>query len=77
MEVQAAIMPLSKQEITMSKSERERTPEALADEQLEKVSGGEFIPQVPLVISAPVEGGVGEIPDPAMRCGTHPGVIRR
>lgn len=52
--------------------------EILTDEQLEVVSGGEFAPHVPLVISAPVEGGVGEY-DPALapRCGTHPGVIRR
>ena len=62
----------------MSKSEREGTPEVLTDEQLEKVSGGVFVPQVPLVISAPVEGGLGEY-DAALapRCGTHPGVIRR
>lgn len=70
-------MRLSKQEMTMSKSERERTPEVLTDEQLEKVSGGAFVSNVPLVISAPVEGGVGESPDPGVRCGTHPGVIRR
>ena len=70
-------MPLSKQEMTMSKSERECTPQVLTDEQLEKVSGGEFVSNVPLVISAPVEGGLGEIPDPALRCGAHPGVIRR
>ena len=71
-------MPLSKQEMTMSKSERECTPAVLTDEQLEKISGGEFVSNVPLVISAPVEGGLGEYdPNSAPRCGTHPGVIRR
>jgi len=52
--------------------------EILTDEQLEIASGGEFTLHVPLVISAPVQGGVGEY-DPALapRCGTHPGVIRR
>jgi len=54
------------------------TSEVLTDEQLEIVSGGEFALHVPLVISAPVEGGLGEY-DAALapRCGTHPGVIRR
>jgi hypothetical protein len=61
----------------MSKSEPECIPNALTDEQLEKVSGGEFVANVPLVISAPVVGGLGEQPDPAARCGTHPPVIRR
>jgi hypothetical protein len=75
--VLAAIMPFSKQEMTMSKGEPERTAETLTDEQLEKVSGGEFVSHVPLVISAPVVGGLGEQPDPAARCGTHPPVIRR
>lgn len=40
---QAADEPLSKQEMTMSNSERECTPEVLTDEQLEIVSGGASI----------------------------------
>jgi hypothetical protein len=61
----------------MSNSERECTPVVLTDEQLEIVCGGEFTLHTPLVISAPVQGGPGEWIDPALRCGTHPGVIRR
>jgi hypothetical protein len=61
----------------MSTCDREYTSEVLTDEQLEIVCGGEFTFHTPLVISAPVQGGVGEYDPYAPRCGTHPGVIRR